>query len=38
MFAHGWGLGEFARGSDQELIRVINSKASAVGQTYGNWM
>ena len=28
----------FARDSDEELIRVVSSQASAVGQAYGNWM
>ena len=23
---------------DEELIRVVSSQASAVGQAYGNWM
>ena len=31
-------LREFARESDEELIRVVSSQASAVGQAYGNWM
>ena len=31
-------LREFARDSDEELIRVVSSQASAVGQAYGNWM
>ena len=30
-------LREFARDSDEELIRVVSSQASAVGQAYGNW-
>ena len=29
---------KFARDSEQELIRVVNSQASAVGQAYGNQM
>ena len=31
-------LRAFARESDEELIRVVSSQASAVGQAYGNWM
>ena len=31
-------LREFVRDSDEELIRVVSSQASAVGQAYGNWM
>lgn len=31
-------LREFARSSDQELIRVVSSQASAVGQAYRNQM
>ena len=31
-------LREFARDNDEELIRVVSSQASAVGQAYGNWM
>ena len=31
-------LRAFARDSDEELIRVVSSQASAVGQAYGNWM
>ena len=31
-------LREFARDNDQELIRVVSSQASAVGQAYGNQM
>ncbi len=31
-------LRAFARDSDAELIRVVSSQASAVGQAYGNWM
>ena len=28
----------FVRDSDEELIRVVSSQASAVGQAYGNLM
>ena len=31
-------LRQFARDHDEELIRVVSSQASAVGQAYGNWM
>ena len=31
-------LREFVRDSDEELIRVVSSQASAVGQAYGNQM
>ncbi len=31
-------LREFVRDHDEELIRVVSSQASAVGQAYGNWM
>ena len=31
-------LRDFARDSDEELIRVVSSQASAVGQAYGNMM
>ncbi|MCY3781334.1 MAG: IMP dehydrogenase [Chloroflexi bacterium] len=31
-------LREFVGDSDEELIRVVSSQASAVGQAYGNWM
>ncbi len=31
-------LREFARDNDRELIRVVSSQASAVGQAYGNQM
>ncbi len=31
-------LRDFAREHDEELIRVVSSQASAVGQAYGNWM
>ena len=31
-------LRDFVRDSDEELIRVVSSQASAVGQAYGNWM
>ncbi len=31
-------LRDFARNHDEELIRVVSSQASAVGQAYGNWM
>ncbi len=31
-------LRQFARENDEELIRVVSSQASAVGQAYGNWM
>ena len=31
-------LREFVRDSDEELIRVVSSQASAVGQAYGNMM
>ena len=31
-------LRRFARDHDEELIRVVSSQASAVGQAYGNWM
>ena len=31
-------LRAFARDSEQELIRVVSSQASAVGQAYGNQM
>ena len=31
-------LRAFTRDSEQELIRVVSSQASAVGQAYGNWM
>ena len=31
-------LRQFVRDHDEELIRVVSSQASAVGQAYGNWM
>ena len=31
-------LRQFLRENDEELIRVVSSQASAVGQAYGNWM
>ena len=31
-------LREFVAAHDEELIRVVSSQASAVGQAYGNWM
>ena len=31
-------LREFVARHDEELIRVVSSQASAVGQAYGNWM
>ncbi len=31
-------LRRFLRENDEELIRVVSSQASAVGQAYGNWM
>ena len=31
-------LRQFVRDQDEELIRVVSSQASAVGQAYGNWM
>ena len=31
-------LRDFAGNSEDELIRIVSSQASAVGQAYGNWM